>query len=139
VLRYHEPGGRWILPPEVGWRLYDQYRSTPWAEEIAWFAAQGSLGGDECDAACIFDGLSRSYARYWEAFPNGRWIDEALTSASRRTVHARGTACMYGSPEATRASAARIRASLARVAAPRRDSILAHVAEVERGCRPGAG
>ena len=139
ILRYHEPGGSWILPAEVSWRLYETHRTTQWAEEMAWFAAEGALGGDECDAACVFDDLSRTYARYWEAFPTGRWVGDALARAVERTGYATGAACMYATPEQTRTAVAKVRTTLARVAGAGRDSILAHASEVERRCRPSPG
>lgn len=134
-LRYHEPSGGWMLPADVYWSLYAEHRNTPWAEEIAWAAARGDLGGDECDAACRLDMLSRTYARYWKEFPQGRWVTEALTQGVRQTDYGLQAGCDYGgTAEAARVLATSIRESLAFVTNPRKDQLLAKVREIERIC-----
>ncbi len=40
LLKYFEPDGRWYLKPEAYWSLYEKNKQAPWAEELAWAAAQ---------------------------------------------------------------------------------------------------
>lgn len=78
VLLAYEPAGRWLLPADVYWDLFERHRDTPWAEEMAWAAARAAVPADECYAVCQLRRVSRTFARYWAAFPAGRWVPEAL-------------------------------------------------------------
>lgn len=139
VLRYHEPAGHWIMEAETYWRLHDRHRDTEAAEEIAWAAAQGAVRGDECDGPCWLERLGRTYARYWQSYPEGRWIDEALARGVSEAERALETGCLWSSAEEARAASDRIRTSLEALSEEARRSILEHVDQLEESCGGGRG
>jgi hypothetical protein len=53
LLGFSEPDAMWFLPNGYYWTLYDANVGAPWAEELAWHAAQRSPPGDECGADCF--------------------------------------------------------------------------------------
>jgi hypothetical protein len=133
VLRYHEPAGRWIVPADAYWQLHDRYRSTPVAEEIAWAAAGAAVPGDECDAVCVLSRLNQTYARYWAAYPGGRWLSEAFAEAQRQLEHALQAGCFGGSGEALNQTNA-FRATLREATSRSRETLLGLVREIEGRC-----
>lgn len=134
VLRYHEPAGGWMVTADVYWRLYERHRQTRWAEEIAWTAAQGGVPADECDAGCVLDRLVRTYARYWEDYPEGRWVADAVSEARRQALRGARAGCSHSSGERVQQLADRLRAGLASVRAAGRDELGAHIAQMEHRC-----
>ncbi|MEJ2504342.1 MAG: hypothetical protein P8177_13680, partial [Gemmatimonadota bacterium] len=81
VVEYYEPAGRWLMAAEVYWHLFDRHRDAPWAEEIAWAAANGTVPGDECYADCLLDRIERTWARYWAEYPRGVHTEAAVRNA----------------------------------------------------------
>ena len=90
-VRYFPPGGLYHVPGERFWQLHEQHAESMDAELIAWTwtAAEAPVFTDECYAACNLRMLARSYMRYWEAFPRGNYVVEALTIAATRCRRAR--------------------------------------------------
>ena len=135
TLRYHEPGGQWMVTADMFWSLYERHANTRWAEEIAWSAARGSVPSDECDAFCQLEALRRTYVRYLIVFPRGRWAAEALQQAEQRIAVAAQVGCVYTDAAATRQLVSRLRASLAPLPEAARNSLSAQLANVERVCQ----
>jgi hypothetical protein len=121
----------------VFWELFARNRQSEWAEEMAWAAARGAAAGDECDATCALDRISRTYARYWEAYPKGRWTSEAIALAARIATAGAQTGCLYSDYAAAHAVAERIRATLSGVAPGDARVLLTQLDETERSCRGG--
>lgn len=134
LVSHFEPGAQWVIRPETYWALFEQYRSEPWAEEIAWAAAETRVYTDECYEGCVLGGLQRTYARYLAAFPQGTFVDEALTPAIERARYAAGLGCVDGASEALRQLIAAMRASLDEVTAPGRQALIDQLDAIERGC-----
>lgn len=134
VLRYHEPAGGWMLSADVYWRLYERHQGTRWAEEIAWEAAQGAVLGDECDAGCVLDRMTRTYARYWGAFPDGRWVDEAISRAHDHADYGTRAGCAHSTAAEVAGLAERVRDSLRAVAVPGKEALLAVVRRLQGQC-----
>jgi hypothetical protein len=130
-----EPAAQWVIRPETYWALFEQYRSEPWAEEIAWAAAKTRVLTDECYEGCVLDGLHRTYARYWTSFPRGTFVDEALTTAFEPARYAAGLGCVDGASDRLRQLLTAIRASLDEVTAPGRRALVEQLDAIERACR----
>lgn len=134
-LRYFESSEQWLTWPEVYWRLYDRHHDSEWAEEIAWAAAHGEVPADECYAECALDGIERRWARYWDAFPRGPHVDEAVDEAIE-TVEVTIRYCDpdFSDAGAVRQSIAAIREGLGDVAAGRKGELLELLRRMEREC-----
>lgn len=138
VLTYHQPAGSWIVEADTYWRLFERHRDTVWAEEIAWAAAQGALVRDECDGACVLNSLLRTVARYWEAFPDGERMHEAMEHAERQAGLGARVGCLVSIPEDAVRFAEQLRATLEHVRSPGRKGLLRQVAAIEDACAAGS-
>jgi hypothetical protein len=130
LLKYFEPASRWFLQPETYWSLYDKYDQEPWAEELAWAAAQLWIPGDECYSNCILQAVSRTFQQYWTRLPNGASINEAIEKAASRAKYALQMAC-YDSP-LPRPLFDQMRTSLTSVTAPGKPEILGFLDKLEQ-------
>ena len=81
LLGFAEPDAMWFVPNEHYWKLYDANVGAPWAEELAWHAAQRTPPGDECGADCFLGMIAYGPQQYWTRLPNGRSIHKVLTLA----------------------------------------------------------
>lgn len=132
-LRFAEPDAMWFVPNEHFWKLYDANAGAPWAEELAWYAAQRTPPSDECGADCFLGMIAYGPQQYWTRLPNGRSIDKVLTLATRLTDEAiAGT----GEEPPTRAAIDGVRRSLARVGAPGKQAVLDRLAQLDRAVKP---
>ncbi|WP_420449003.1 hypothetical protein [Candidatus Palauibacter sp.] len=63
--------------------LLDAHRDDPAAEEILWKNARYSHQPGECarSLSCVFDGPISDVAGYWLAYPDGRFVGEAIQTA----------------------------------------------------------
>ena len=129
LIYYYSPAGGWVLPPEPYWELYEKYRLEPWAEELAWTAAQVGIPADECYAECALKILSRTYEQYWTRYPKGTFISEAIEKASSISSYASAPDCEYSqvSPQILNG----IRESLSPVTAPRKSVIIEALNKLE--------
>jgi hypothetical protein len=77
-IRYNEPGGSWMLRYDLILALHDEHRSTPAADEIAWFAVTNGLPG-ECEGhlVCYLQWIDRLQGEYLRREPGGRHVEEA--------------------------------------------------------------
>jgi hypothetical protein len=134
VLRYHEPAGRWVVTADTFWALYERHRDSEWAEEMAWAAARGAVVGDECDGPCILRRLLRTVGRYWEEFPAGQWVGEAIERAERAAERGARMGCWHSSVDQATEATRDLRVSLEQIDPTRTEQLLAIVGELERQC-----
>lgn len=136
VLYYFEIGDEWRIRPEAYWSLFEQYRKDPWAEDLAWAAAQLPLSGDECYAACLVERINKTFLQYWTRFPKGYAIDQALTKAAQIAQDAAAIACFdkdvnYSVP---RPVLENVRNSLREITGPAKNRLLNDIDQIESKC-----
>ena len=143
AVRYFEPGGLYYVPGERFWQLYEQYSASTNAELIAWTAAEAPVFTEECYTACTLGALARSYMRYWEAFPRGNHVVQAITMGATRAEQA-AQFCVLVSTDYLDDNRDRIgtlvdefQGSLQDVSAPEKDELLEHLSEIARTCVAG--
>lgn len=82
TLRSFEPSGTWVVDHDAFWALHDRFENTSMADELAWAAARQPVYHDcEDSGDCYLGRITRSLSRYWQSYPNGRFIEEALGMA----------------------------------------------------------
>jgi hypothetical protein len=133
VLGFSEPDAMWFVPNEHLWKLYDANAGTPWAEELAWYAAQRIPPSDECGADCFLGMIGYGPQQYWTRLPNGRSIDKVLALATRLADMAIGG---ISEQPPTRVAIDGVRSSLARVGAPGKQALLDRLALLDRAVKP---
>jgi hypothetical protein len=76
---FSEPAGEWMIVPDVIWKLHDQYRNAPVAEDIAWLAVQNGLPG-ECEGyvPCYAHGINTLDGEYLCRYPRGQHVVEII-------------------------------------------------------------
>jgi hypothetical protein len=91
-IAYSEPAGEWLVPAPAYWALYERYRDTRAADEMAWAAANAGLVG-ECEGmiGCYLDVLAFTYVRYLEERPAGNHGDQALAQIIEQLTLMGGT------------------------------------------------
>jgi hypothetical protein len=77
-IRYHEPGGSWMLRHELILALHDEHRSSRAADEIAWLYVTNGLPG-ECEGGlvCNLEATDKLQGEYLRREPGGRHVEEA--------------------------------------------------------------
>jgi hypothetical protein len=81
---YDEPGGRWMVPAPVVWRVHDRHATTAGADEIAWQAVAAGLPGEcEGNIACYFNAANLLHGTYLRAHPVGRHAAESVAAVDR--------------------------------------------------------
>lgn len=133
VLLFFEPDARWFVPNENYWKIYDANPTASWAEELAWYAAQRSPPGDECDADCFLAMIRSGPQQYWTRLPSGRSTDKVLALATRLATQAI-EAIDEGAP--TRSAIAGVRNSLATVQTPSKQALLDRLTRLDRAVKP---
>jgi hypothetical protein len=136
LVSYFEPGDEWVMRPEAYWNLFEQYKQEPWAEDLAWAAAQLNIPGDECYAYCLLERIDKTFLQYWSRYPNGYAVSQSLIEAARIAKGAADVACFdkgtdYSVP---RPVLEKIRNSLVEVIAPQKSQLLEYIDQVERKC-----
>ena len=139
LVLYFEPADEWLMRPEAYWNLYEQYKQEPWAEDLAWAAAQLQIPGDECYANCLLERIDKTFLQYWSRYPNGYAVNQSLIEAARIAQAAAGVACLdkdtdYSVP---RPILDKIRKSLVGVPAPQKNQVLEYIDQIERRCYSG--
>ena len=136
---YFDSDDRWYIRPEPYWAVYDQYPQEPWAEELAWTAAQLVMPSDECYADCVLGKVERTYLQYWRRRPNGVAIHEALKKALEEVRYAATEACPKEDPKNEDYTVPRplldeFRKSLTGVSATEKQQLLTSIDQIERQC-----
>ena len=130
LLKFFEPDGAWFLQPETYWALYEKHKHEPWAEELAWAAAQVWVPSDECYANCALQKVHRTFQHYWTRFPNGIWIHTAIEKAASMAKYGARVACE--DLPVPRPFFDEMRASLAGVTDPGKQELLESLNELEQ-------
>ena len=133
LLFFFEPDARWFVPNENYWKVYDANATAPWAEELAWYAAQRIPPSDECDADCFLGMIASGPQQYWTRLPAGPSIDKVLALATRLASEAI-EAIDEGAP--TRPAIDSVRVSLAKVQAPGKQAVLDRLTRLDRAVKP---
>ena len=78
-LIYSDPAGQWFVKADLFWNLHKKYSTMAIADQIAWEAANTSLGG-ECEGyvPCHLSRLNITNGRYLKLYPQGAHLEEAL-------------------------------------------------------------
>jgi hypothetical protein len=133
LLNYFEPDAAWHVRPDAFWDLFERYKNTTDAEEIAWTAAQVVIPSDECMESCVLEKLQRTYSRYWKEFPKGTHLSKALAVALDYARYAASVACQ-DEPAESRRRAEIVRSSLTPIVNPVKRELVAYLNEVIRKC-----
>lgn len=74
---------RWVVSRNALDALHEAHREDPLAEEILWKVARYSPQPVDCprSLSCVFEGPLSDVARYWLAYPDGRFVGEAIGTA----------------------------------------------------------
>ena len=80
---YYEYAAQWEVRREAFHELHEKHGASPFAEEILWAgASRAAIHDCEGDLSCgIKAGILDGFATYWQAYPRGRYIDEAVEGA----------------------------------------------------------
>ena len=141
LIQPHPIDPSWVVDAKPLWALYEQHKTEPWVDELAWVASQQSWNADECYSDCALSNiLYLGPAQYWIRQPNGAHLAEALTRAQGIAKYAADGACFddsrkpdddyYVPPDIVKT----IRDSLKLVASPAKQPILDSLNKVEQNC-----
>lgn len=76
---YDEPGGRWMVRPELAWKTHSAHASTAMADDLAWFAVNTGLPGEcEGEVSCYLSAFNRLQGEYLRRHPAGRRAAESV-------------------------------------------------------------
>lgn len=70
---------------DVGYEQYDalyrEFADHPEAEELLWGVAQqrAPTSFEHCVIVCVWEDILARWARYWQAYPNGQYVTEAVS------------------------------------------------------------
>ncbi|HET9947549.1 MAG TPA: hypothetical protein VFQ22_01360, partial [Longimicrobiales bacterium] len=137
-LRYFETGGVYRVAQRAYEDLYERHRDAPEADRLAWeYLSRLDPGECEDDASCWLDRVERSYAAYWQRFPEGPYVEEALTRAAEILEIVARYACWTGQDDDTRVPGERVsdlEASVRALDAEGRERVLELVAQIRERC-----
>jgi hypothetical protein len=132
VLGFSEPDAMWFVPNQLYWKIYDVNAGAPWAEELAWHAAQRMPPGDECGADCYLGMIAYGPQQYWTRLPSGPSVRKALALALELADHAIEA---IDEEAPTRAAIDGVRSSLTRVGGPEKLALLDRLARLDRAVK----
>ncbi|MFI5230525.1 MAG: hypothetical protein ACHQWU_15740 [Gemmatimonadales bacterium] len=132
LLVFYDSQAIWHIDPSAYWKLYDANVVAPWADELAWHAAQLDPPGDECGADCYLAWIGYGPQQYWTRRPMGASIDKALVLGARLASDAIGA---VGEEPPTRAAIDAVRASLARVESSAKRPLLDRLTQLDRAVK----
>jgi len=76
---YDEPGGRWMVRPELVWNTHSAYASAGVADDVAWFAVSTGLPGEcEGEVSCYVSAFNLLQGEYLRRHPAGRRAAESV-------------------------------------------------------------
>lgn len=126
------------------WELYERFKTAPWADDLAWNAAQLTPPTDECYSDCVLTvGIVDGPMQYWTRLPKGNAIAAALQMAIGAAKQAAQLACFDRKDHPGSQSESpvppdmveKIRSSLSAVTMPAKDQLLAVLSDAEAKCR----
>jgi len=77
---------------DVGYEQYDalyrEFADHPEAEELLWGVAQqrAPTSFEHCVIVCVWEDILARWARYWQAYPNGQYVTEAVSYADEHVA-----------------------------------------------------
>jgi hypothetical protein len=136
LLWHFEPGDQWYVRPDVYWSLYERHKEAPWAEDLAWAAAQLWVPSDECYADCVLEKVNQTFVQYWTRYPDGVAVKQALAQAIPMVKYSASIAChdKHVSYSVSRELLDQIRRSLAQVTASEKEQLLESLDHIQRKC-----
>lgn len=138
MLRHSPFSSNWYPLTAPYWSLYEVQRHEPWADDLAWTAAQLRPPLDECYSDCVLENLVvDGPLQYWIRIPEGKNIVSALELATERARYTVGVACLDPARPIPREFQLidRIRGSLTKVRAEEKNALLAQLAQIEAACK----
>jgi hypothetical protein len=126
------------------WDLYEKFKDAPWADELAWKAAQLRPPTDECYSNCVLSVvIIDGPMQYWIRLPHGHAITAALNAAIDAAKYAADLACFDRKDTPVSRSDSpvpaavldSIRTSLAEVTAIEKRQLLEYLRQAEAKCR----
>ena len=95
---------QWVVGRGSVDSLYEAHRDDPLAEEILWRSASQILQRVDCGLSvpCVFDGVLPHAARYWRSFPDGRFVDQAISASVSMLRRVQFESGLLGTCEAAR-------------------------------------
>lgn len=141
---YSEPSGSWLVNSDLLWNLQKKYADLPFADTIAWEAANLPLPGEcETDDTCHLSYLQETKARYVQLYPKGKQVEEALQSlieAMEGTLEMmKNVATPKGNSAEDRrirkdalTASAKLRTSVAQVTGPKKTKLLQLLTQYEK-------
>jgi hypothetical protein len=145
---YSEPGGLWLVKPEILWNLQKKYADLPIGDTIAWEAATLPLPGEcEDDDTCATMYMNDTKGRYLTRYPTGKHVNEALDellqSVQGINEQLKHVELPKGNSKQAQqmrrdalAAIAKLRASVAKVTNPKKTKLLQLLAQYEKYYRP---
>ena len=83
---YDEPGGRWMVRPELVWKTHAAYSSSAIADDLAWFAVSTGLPGEcEGEVSCYLSAFNLLQGEYLRRHPAGRRAAESVDVLAQST------------------------------------------------------
>jgi hypothetical protein len=125
------------------WKLYAGNPTAPWADDLAWHAAQITRPTDECYSDCVLhEKIMDGPMQYWRRLPHGNAIGAAIKDGADMAKYAASMACYdrkdrlaYTESPVPPQYLREIRASLSRVTIPEKRQLLEQLSVAEAKCR----
>ena len=81
---YDEPGGRWMVRPQLIWSTHQAHANSAVADDIAWLAVTTGLPGEcEGDVSCYLVAFNELQGEYLRRHPGGRRSAESVDSIAQ--------------------------------------------------------
>ena len=83
---YDEPGGRWMVRPELVWKTHSAHASSAMADDMAWFAVNTGLPGEcEGEVSCYLSAFNLLQGEYLRRHPAGQRAAESVELLAQST------------------------------------------------------
>jgi Bacterial SH3 domain len=144
---YSEPGGLWLIKPDLLWNLQKKYADLPIGDTIAWEAANLPIPGEcEDDDTCTTMYMDRTKGHYLQLYPAGKYANEALDhlteifqGINEQMKHVEVPKGESKQDQQIRrdalAAIAKMRANLTKVTSPKKTKLLQLLAQYEKNYR----
>lgn len=141
---YSEPGGLWLVKPDLLWNLQKKYADLPVAETIAWEAATLPLPGEcEGDDTCATMYMNQTTGKYLQLYPTGKHANKALDDIIQSVQGINEQMKNVAVPKAKTkqdqqlrqdalAAITKMRTNLAKVTSPKKTRLLQLLAQYEK-------